>query len=563
MNQPDLPTTRHFVQQGKPSSILGGTDGRHRQEGGALLILPDERWGNPLFASACLDEKDFHIHARIALDELAGTGASVLLGGHYHYASSRPDGNQTFRISLDEDTQPARQSLDKAMHIVHGRTNPRQHWNLEDTLAGKEIVALSSHHITPGQPFTIDIHCRGQILTFEINHRIIFEHDLSLDTRISPGRCGDTGWPINFGFLPGHGVMRIYDFHATGHFPTPMHPHSDVWEFNTQGYSHYRIPSICMSPTGRLLAVTEARHARLSRNREWESDWVSNEIHCLMKVSEDRGQTWQAPQTIIDAGISFEPRGPAPLFDHDTGELLLFTGITGAWLVTSADQGQTWSPPRPLMDAAPSNFRILRPGVGNCAIQLRHGKHPGRLMLAMDSPDVNGVIYSDDHGQTWQPGGLIAYSGACEPSIVELSDGRVIIVARIGPRGGIKPKGRPIFTSHDAGLSFTEQRIELGIPTCGQGEMIAVEPWSAHAPRPLVFCGPAEGKTRLTLFISLDDGQTWPIARMVDDGAAANLALVSMGNGEIGVVYERDKYLRQVFQRIDLKPLIEQGNHSK
>lgn len=128
MKQMNDNTKRAFVAQGRPVGLIGVEEQRTRQETGALVILPDERWGNPLFANACLDESDFHIHIRLTLDELAGTGASVLLGGHYHYASSRPDGNSTFRICLDEDIHPAMQTLDKPMRIVRGRADPLEHF---------------------------------------------------------------------------------------------------------------------------------------------------------------------------------------------------------------------------------------------------------------------------------------------------------------------------------------------------------------------------------------------------------------------------------------------------
>jgi sialidase-1 len=76
--------------------------------------------------------------------------------------------------------------------------------------------------------------------------------------------------------------------------------------------------------------------------------------------------------------------------------------------------------------------------------------------------------------------------------------------------------------------------------------------------RPIVFCGSAENKTRLTLLVSLDDGRTWPISQVIDDGSAANLALVALPGGQVGVLYERDKYRRLSFQRVDLPALINQ-----
>ena len=107
--------------------------------------------------------------------------------------------------------------------------------------------------------------------------------------------------------------------------------------------------------------------------------------------------------------------------------------------------------------------------------------------------------------------------------------------------------------------SISETRIEPGIPIPGQGELLACDPpdqAAAGTVRPLVFCGAAENKTRLSLLASLDDGRTWPIARVIDDGSAANLALTALPGGAVGVLYERDKYRRLSFQRINLSDLL-------
>ncbi|MCA1809943.1 MAG: glycoside hydrolase [Lentisphaerae bacterium] len=547
-----------FIQAGQPVGLIGGDDGRMRQEGDTLVVLPDERWGNPVYADSCLDECDFHIHARLTLDQLAGSGASVLLGGHYHYSHSRPEGNCTFRIVLDEDTAPAnKQSLDKPMYIVHGMANPlKRHWSLEANRSAKQVVGKSLDFIRPGEPFTIDIFRRGTELTFEINGRVAFSISLSDGASgISPGRCGDTGWPISVGFLPGHAPLRIHEFWAEGCFTGPARATSDVWYLNTGGYTHYRIPSLCMTSGGRLLAFTEARLSRLSRGWEWEYALVKDEVHCLMKHSDDQGRTWSEPQVVIERGTSYEARDPGPVLDRDTGEIFLITG-KAPWLISSRDDGRTWSDPRSLAAAAPGKFQDFRPGVGNCAIQLRHGPQRGRLLLALYISNAVCLIYSDDHGRTWQPGALSAYNRASEPTLVECSDGRVIL----SPRLMSSAPGRLFMISHDGGETIAETRFESAIPIPGQGELVAVDLAGAgatEARRALVFCGSAEDKTRLTLIASLDDGRTWPIKKELDDGPCANLALVALPEGQVGILYETDKYLRQRFMRVDLSALLD------
>ncbi len=58
--------------------------------------------------------------------------------------------------------------------------------------------------------------------------------------------------------------------------------------------------------------------------------------------------------------------------------------------------------------------------------------------------------------------------------------------------------------------------------------------------------------------VSLDDGRTWPISRVIDDGSAANLGLVVLPGGR--VLYERDNYWRLSFQRVDLATVLNLEN---
>jgi sialidase-1 len=556
---------KSFVEAGKPVGLLGGTYSRCAHDAGTLLVPPDERWGNPVFADACLDDSDFHIHATLTLERLTATGASMLLGGHYHYHFSRPEGNLTFRISLDDDIHPAQKALDKQTHIVHGRTDPYKPWHMRENLHEKVVVGAARDFFEPGKPFTLDLHRRGNELTCLINGREAFRTDLSDGSRIAAGRCGDPGWPMSVGFLPGRGTLRIHEFYAEGSFPGPAFPTTDAWLHNTGGYSIYRIPSLCRLTNGRLLAFNEARRSHLTRGWQWHmmkaSEILSGEVHCAMKSSDDGGRTW-SEQTIIPTlkrGTVYEARDPVPLQDRETGELFLFT--RGPWVVSSRDEGRTWSRPRSLAPVLPGDWTSLTSGTGNGAIQLQHSRFKGRLISVFYGGGIVLLLLSDDHGVTWRAGAMWPSCKLGEPSMAELSDGRVLVSPR---RAGKLSPGRWFLTSHDGGMTFAEERSEPVLPMAGQGEIVAAETLeiAGKTVRPIICCGPAQNKTRLTMAVSLDDGKTWPISRVIDDGSASNLALVALPDGHVGVLYERDKYRRLSFQRVDLRAVIEPGRSS-
>ncbi len=57
----------------------------------------------------------------------------------------------------------------------------------------------------------------------------------------------------------------------------------------------------------------------------------------------------------------------------------------------------------------------------------------------------------------------------------------------------------------------------------------------------ILFANPAHTTARvnLTVRLSYDEGETWPVARVVDPGPAAYSDLVVQADGAIGLLYER------------------------
>src|SRR3954465_9169268 len=65
---------------------------------------------------------------------------------------------------------------------------------------------------------------------------------------------------------------------------------TDLFEANTGGYAHYRIPGLVVTKRGTLLAYCEAR-------KSTKGDWGA--IDVLMRRSTDGGTTWGPPRQVV------------------------------------------------------------------------------------------------------------------------------------------------------------------------------------------------------------------------------------------------------------------------
>lgn len=537
-----------FVEKGNPIAVLGSATKDMYSKENELIIPADSSWGNPLFADTALLEKDFHIHARLTLDRFAGTGASFLIGGHYHYPCSRPEGNVTFRVSLDDNLEVYNgTALETGTRIVYGMTGQRAPWYH----AKKEIAGKTDDYIRPGIPFNLDLFQTGRTCSFQVNGKEVFNINLRDEGRIfGPG---DSGWPVSFGFLPDRGSIRLHDFWAEGSFTRMLLEHQDVWMMGQDGYFTYRIPSLCVTPGGSLLAFAEARRSDWLR---W--DWRTrnaDEVHCVMKRSMDWGKTWSGQKTVLARGSSYEARDAAHIVDWQTGEVFLVT--YGPYIMKMKDEGESWSEPYSLRGILGNNVDWLTPGPGSHGIQLRNGKYKGRLVVAMFSYDEIGcgVIYSDDHGKSWKLGEMTTERLVHEPHVIELEDGSILMNARQHTANN----GRFIAISHDGGRSFKKEYYDEQLPSirCQASLMRYTLPGdrTAEKGKPILFLGPGEPRSRrnLTVKVSRDECDTWPISSpIIYSGHTGYNAMAVLPDGQIGVLYEKDAYRRLSFVKFPL-----------
>jgi sialidase-1 len=335
--------------------------------------------------------------------------------------------------------------------------------------------------------------------------------------------------------------------------PKPAEPLiTDVFISGTDGYHTYRIPAIVVTTNGTVLACCEGR-------KNSRSD--TGKIALLLKRSTDGGKTW-SPHQIVRSDGDNVCGNPAPVVDETTGFVwLLMTWNLGAdgereinngtskdtrrvFVTHSADDGVTWAKPQEITASVKRpDWRWYATGPVN-GIQLTRGAHKGRLVIpcnhtALDnsgkSVSRSHVIYSDDHGATWQLGGS-EDELTNESTVVERADGSLLH----NMRSYNKKNRRAVATSNDGGATWSHVKLDdpLIEPVC-QASIFRYS-WPENGGRSrILFSNPASTKREtLTIRISYDEGATWPISKLLHPGPSAYSCLAALPDKCIACLFE-------------------------
>ncbi|MCG8583262.1 MAG: glycoside hydrolase, partial [Pirellulales bacterium] len=191
-------------------------------------------------------------------------------------------------------------------------------------------------------------------------------------------------------------------------------------------------------------------------------------------------------------------------------------------------------------------------------ITLRDGKHKGRLLQPTRwydgrnhrskwSGHYTNAMYSDDGGKTWQASEPFPAYGTGEATVAELSDGRIYYNSRRhwAPKGE-NPRRRWTAWSEDGGRTWKGLAICEALPDGGQdrdyGLMGGLIRLPIHGQDVLIFSNveSPKGRQHGTVWASFDGGKTWPMKRLVFDGA---FAYSSLNAGRPGTASEGWIYL--------------------
>lgn len=276
---------------------------------------------------------------------------------------------------------------------------------------------------------------------------------------------------------------------------------------------------------------------------QWDSgtsNYDPAEIRCV--TSSDGGNTWGNDRILLPNEGRIGTFSVS-LLRLQNSEILMSYGVKDSqedrdvYFRKSSDECRTWSSRVKL--EVPAWYSGYTGISNNRLIQLKSG----RILAAAwagwvkDRTILGFTAYSDDNGKTWRKSEDVDIRaidpsnkyGADDPAVIELKDGRVMMIIR-NTLGYIAK-----CYSKDQGKTWTRPvRVrELEAPNApasiaripATGDLLLIWNRSKTERRPL------------SSAISKDDGKTWSNVRTVDDGSASAYASITPVDNKILLTY--------------------------
>lgn len=353
----------------------------------------------------------------------------------------------------------------------------------------------------------------------------------------------------------------------------------NVRQSGDDGVHSYRIPGLATTNDGTLLAIYDVRYD--------SSFDLQADIDIGVSRSTDGGRSWEKMRIVMDmgewAGLPEAQNGvgdPAILVDRNTGEIFIVAlwtagiGNDRAWLnvgqgmtpyetgqlmmVSSSDDGRTWSEPRNITPMVKQpDWYITLQGPGNGITM-----EDGTLVFAFQHVDAqrvpwSGIIYSKDHGKTWETHPVCPVRETTESQVVEIEPGTLMLNMRNNLR-----TGRMVYTTDDMGGTWKvhESSGKLEEPVCMASLIMVKAEDNVLGQDILLFSNPAttKGRFNMTIKASLDYGRTWleNDSILLDEEHGWGYSCLSMIDREtVGILYESSTG-HMTFQAVKLTDFI-------
>ena len=249
-------------------------------------------------------------------------------------------------------------------------------------------------------------------------------------------------------------------------------------------------------------------------------------------------------------------------FEYSDKNIFRVSNTNYLWMSYSDDDGKTWSAPKDITYGIRKDwmhFLGTGPGTG---IALHSGPHKGRLVIPayttnnvsyLSGSQSSRVIYSDDHGETWNAGEAVNDNrpvgnqtihsstmnnpGAqnTESTVVQLNNGDLKLFMR-GLTGDLQ-----VATSKDGGATWEKDVKRYADVKDVYVQMSAIH--TVQNGKEYIILSNAGGPGRYNGLVHLAQVEangdlTWFKHNPIQSGKFAYNSLQDLGNGEFGLLYE-------------------------
>ena len=161
-------------------------------------------------------------------------------------------------------------------------------------------------------------------------------------------------------------------------------------------------------------------------------------------------------------------------------------------------------------------------------------------------------MYSDDHGATWKRSAPLDSDLSDESMSVETADGRIYM----NMRSRQERRRRAYAWSEDGGKTWSDVRFHQDMPEPSvQGSVVRFTRAERHGRNRVLLSHPASPTERaqLTVRMSYDECETFPVAKVLHSGSAAYSDLAIAPDMTILCLYEADRYSQIMLARFGLE----------
>jgi sialidase-1 len=338
-------------------------------------------------------------------------------------------------------------------------------------------------------------------------------------------------------------------------------------------YKLYHIPGVVVTAKGTVLTWCEAR-----KRSAGVSDW--DDIRILLRRSTDEGKTWSAAKSIADVhgpkqknpfALKMKNVDPSDVTYNNpvliagkdgTVHMLFCLEYERVFYQRSDDDGLSWSQPSEITAAFEAfkkdyDWKVLATGP-NHSIQLKNGRLVVPVWLSTGTggnahrPSVTATIFSDDQGKTWKAGDIAVpctdeWINPNETVAIELNDGRVML----NVRSESKAHRRLIVTSPDGATGWSTPKFDDALfePICmgsivrynhgGKSLILFSNPHNLDKAKGKAEPGKNRDRKNISVKISRDEGQTWPVNKLIEDGPSMYSDIAVTQSGAILCFYGR------------------------